>query len=978
MKISIKKRTLRIISAMLTLSATATMCVGISLWTKADESKNVQPLTQSLTEQEIDMGADTVLSYFTATEGVMLTPNVDTPDYIQESKNSLLVTTNSGGVVTYNKTVDVSEMTKEDLLVEWQPIPKTVGIADMTQMIIRLEDAENPRYYVNISMHRYIFSDNAKDVTTHFLAQPNTVQAYYGWRYGAGITTNLQWGTMVRSCWVGQKSADGKTYTNGMKLYYDNEEHALYTSLGGATSDFDTDGDGKLLIVDMDDPAHMGADKTKLWTGFPSNKIKISFTASKLEADTAQYMIYSIDGQKFDGVYLNDVTPPQLIVNQLDYTDDSLPVGKVGEFYPFFSATAQDKISGNVDVKVRVYHNGEELYHTGKGFVPTATGEYTVEYVASDGGFNETIKSHTITVENSVSAMQCELSQTAGALNLTDESLKNPSGNYPISLYYPVKLPQMSVEGGSGKPSVEVFVTYNGNEVKVTDNAFAPQNRGVYAVTYVATDYIGNTVGQTYTLEATYSDIPQLTEPILPTAVLLDKAVELPKVDSLFYAVWGQKVTAYDRITVYKADKTTVIQEFDGSQPAIYTPASTDGEKVYVEYSTAKEKGAMERKIGKEIILQKSTKLSDRFFVNQDVVMEETDLGLNFSFGQDGSTVRYINPLSVFDGLSLEFIVPAEQNNYDEIRFTFTDSIDKTRALSVNIYKNPNETATTSYIALNGDRSKQGEISASFHGNVIANFLITLNQDGSVNHSDLGLEYAPNGFEGFTSGYVYVEMSVYGIDTTNTEKESTVKLYRLKNQILGNIEDDFIKPILYVTNEPVGITTLGSWVEIPAVYASDVYDMQVIISVKVTFGNKTVYTAQNEFGKLDVAKILATDYGTYNIAYTAMDASGNSVKKNYTVRVRDNVAPTLTIDGDVPTTAKAGDKLKLPNVYASDNVDAVVTVYAIVIDPMNAYSVFALGEEYTLQMKGRYIVKFYCEDACKNQVYSQDYYFTAE
>lgn len=973
-----KKRRIQIVAAALAASAVMTLCVGVNLWTKAEEQENAQSLSQRVADLNMDMGAETVVSYFTASDGVTLTPNVDTPNYIKEKRNSLLVTTGSGSTVTYHKVIDVSDTTKEDLLVEWQPIPKTVGMADMTQMIVRLEDAENPKYYVNVSMHRYTFNDGAKDVTTHFLAQPNTAQTYYGWRYGMGMTNNLQWGTMVRSCWVGQKNHAGKSYSNGMKLYYDNDEHALYTAIpADDTSDFDTDGDGKLLIVDMDDPAHMGADKSKLWKGFPSNKIKISFLASKLETDTAQYMIYSIDGQKFDGVYLNDVTPPNLTVNQLDYTDDSLPIGKAGEFYPFFSATAQDKISGNVDVKVRVYKNGEELYHTGNGFVPTSTGEYTVEYVAADGCFNETTKSYLVTVENSISAMQCEITETVDALNLHDESLKNASGHYPINLYYPVKLPEMAVEGGSGKAKVETIITYNGNTVKITDNTFVAQNKGVYVITYVATDYIGNTAGKTYTLEATYSDIPQLTEPILPTAVLLDKALELPKVDSLFYTVWGQKVKAYDTITIYKTDKTTVIKEFDGSQPAIYTPTATDGEKVYVEYATAKEKGATAVKYGQEIALQKSKKLSDRFLLGEDVTMDETDLGLNFTFGQDGNTIRYINPLSVFDGLSLEFIVPAEQNNYEEIRFTFTDSIDKTRRLSVNIYKNPNETATTSYIALNGDRSKQGEISASFYGNVIANFLFTLNQDGSVSHSDLGLENAPSGFKGFESGYVYMEISVYGIDS-EIEKSSTVKLYRLKNQILGNIEDDFIKPILYLTNEPIGITTLGSLVEIPQAFASDVFDKQVIISVKVTFGDKTVYTAQNEFGKLDVAKILATDYGTYTITYKAIDASGNSVTKNYMVRVRDNVAPTLTIEGNILTNVRAGDKLSFPKVYASDNVDAELTIYAIVIDPMNWYSVFELGEEFVVQMKGRYIVKFYCADACENQTYSQDYYFTAE
>ena len=967
-----KKRTRRTLAVTLAISAVAALCVGVNLWTQAEQANGVKPVSQTPDSQSTDVGAEEVTSYFTASSGVALTSNVDTPSYISEKRNSLLVQSIQNATLTYNTVIDVSELTKEDLLVEWQPIPKTVGTPEMTQMIVRLEDAEDPRYFVNVSMHRYVYNDAALDLTTHFLAQPNTSENYYGWRYGKGMTNAFKLGTMVNAPWVGQK----KGYSNAMKLYYDNEERALYTAIApGDKNAYDTDGDGKLLIVDMDDPTHMGASTTKHWTGFPSNNIKISFTASALEAETAQYMIYNIDGQSFEGKLLNDKTPPKLTVDAQSYQADEIPVGAVGKYYPFFSATAVDKIHGEVPVQICVRKNGEELYHTGKGFIPNEVGEYTIEYLASDRYGNQTKKTYTVQVEDSVLAMQCELVETAGALDLSDESLKNGNGHYPINLYYPVKLPNMATEGGCGKAKIEIFVSYNGNEIKVKDNSFTPQNKGVYAVTYLATDYIGNTVGKTYTLEATYSDVPLLTEPLLPSAVLVGKMVELPKVDSLYYTVWNQKVKAYDTITVYKADKTTVIATFDGSFPAVYTPKSEDGEKVYIEYTTAKAKGATAAKYGQEIALQKSEKIADRFLLDEGMSVKEDELSLAFTATKEGASVRYINPLSVFDGLSLEFNVPQEANGYKEVRVTFTDFIDKNIQLTVNLYKNPDETATTSYIALNGDTSKQSEISASFHGNVITKFLFTLNQDGSVSHSDLGLEKPSADFKGFTSGYVYVQISLHDLEE---EKDATVTLYRLKNQILGDIEEDFIKPVLYVTNEPIGITTLGSWVEIPAAFASDVFDIQVTLSVKVTFGDKTVYTNESEFGKLEKSQMLATDYGTYTITYTAMDASGNSVRRKYVVRVRDNVAPTLTVEGELPATVKAGEALKFPNVYASDNVDAELTVYAIIIDPMNGFKAVKLDEEYVVQMKGRYIIKFYCSDACKNQTYSQDYEFMAE
>ena len=933
------------------------------------------PNTQASAD-EVDMGAKAVTSYFTATENVTLTPNVNTPDYIAEAKNSLYVESPTSGTVTYNTVIDVTEKTKQDLLLEWQPMPKMQGVPEMTQMIVRLEDAENPKYYVNISMRRYTFSGNTQDLSTHLLAQPNTVQDFYGWRYGKGMTTNLQWGTIIRAPWVGAKGG----FSNGIKIYYDNEERAIYTGVldNEPIKEYDTDGDGRLLVVDMDDPKHMGADTTKQWGGFPSNKIKVSFIANELVADTAGYMIYSIDGQKFDGKLLNDVTPPVMTVAQGNYADDALPQAEVGKYYPFLSASATDKIYGDIGVKVCVYKDGKQLYHTGAGFVPTQTGEYVLEYVAVDGNANETIKRFTVTAVENVSEICCTLSATEGALRLHDEGLKNENGYYAVDLYYPVKLPKMEVSGGSGAVEVETRVTINGAPVIMANGVFTPQEYGVYEVAYIARDYLGNQKTVYYYLETVIRDVPLLVTPVLPEAILVGSSVQFPKVNASYYTVWNQKISTYDVITVYKADGTTVIERFDGSQPAVYTPTDSEEAFIVVEYSSATAKGAETVTYRKEIRLQSAQKLVDRFVAEEGVEIAEKDIGFDLTFTAESSTVSYINALSVFDGLNIEFIVPAEANGYDEIEFTFIDSIDSSISMTVNIYKNPVDQATTSYITINDDRLAQSEMTASFYGNVAGNFLFVLAQNGEVSHSDLGLQKPSSDFVGFTSGYVYVTISVHGLETGEESKDAVLTLYRLKNQILGDIEDDFIKPILYVANEPIGIAKLGETIAIPQAFASDVYNIQVSLSVEVKFEGKVVYKAEDAFGKIDGAQILASDYGIYTIAYKAQDAAGNAVSRQYVVRVRDTVAPTLTVTGSVADKVKAGENLVLPKVTATDNVNASLTVYAVIIDPMNWYTVIDVSETYTLTMRGRYIVKFYCIDDGQNQAYSEDYYLIAE
>ncbi len=925
-----------------------------------------------------ELGSNSVESYFTVSSGVTLEPNTNTPDYLPK-RNSLLVKSDNSGTVTYNTVIDVSNLTKDDLLFEWQPIPSVKGEPELTQMIIRLEDAENPKYYVNISMRRYTYKGNTESLTTHVLAQPNTVSEYYGWRYSDKASEhkmtsgNLQLGTMIKAPWVGEKGG----YTDSMKIYFDNEERAIYTALSPKEPQtFDTDGDGKLLVVDMDNQSHMGADKTKHWGGFPSNKIKITFTTAMLETPTAGYMIYEIDGQKFDGVYLNDVTAPTLTVDQQGYADDQAPKAVVGKDYPFFNATAIDKIYGETEVRVRVFNGDNEIYHTGKAFTPQTAGEYKVVYQATDKSLNVASKEFTVTAINQVDLTAIETSfinlDDGGVLNLEDDELKNDSGRFPINLYYPVQLPQMSATGGSGNPTVEISVSNNGREIEVVDGEFTPTSGGVYDVKYIIRDYINNTSVETYTAEAVYTDVPLLKSPVLPSAISVDRAIELPKVNSEFYTIWGQALKTYDKINVYKADGTTLINSFDGSSSVAFTPKSDDGEKIVVEYYSAKDSSSQPALFRQEIAVKNSEKLIDRFIVEEGIIATEQTLSIDFAFDADGKTVKYINPLMVFGGLNFEFSVPKEKNNFTQVDFTFIDSIDSDIKLTINIYKNSDNTKKVSYISINGG-AKQ-ELKGDFYGNSYDSLAFSLLANGNVSHSDLGLINAPKDFVGFTSGYVYMEMTIDGKQTG----DATVSLQLIKNQVIGDAKRDYIVPSLYVTEEPVGIAKLGSYIEIPKVYVGDVYDVKCSVSVEVTFNDKVIYSASNDFGKLDGAKFLAYDYGTYTIVYYAQDMTGNSINKQYSVRIRDSVAPVLKINGEMATTVELGEVLKFPTVTATDNVDKNLTVYATVIDPMNVFTVVAIDEEYTVNSKGRYIVQFFCKDASQNQVFSQTYYLTVE
>lgn len=983
----------------------------------------------------------TVESLFTTTDGVTLTTNTDTPAYVAEKQNGVHVRATSASTVTYNRLIDVTELTQANTLFEVQITPTAAGVSEFNQLLVRVEDSENPKSYFEISLYRYYW-DGPVDAVTHVSVRPDSMATYNGRYYtnnyetkviqepivdeetgepvldGNGQPTynerkeyidhpsyymrgGVRQATMIQGPFGGAKNG----WSNSIKIYYNDAEKAVYTkdasvwspnmTTGVLTAGGVADKDGKIVVLDMDNLEDMDKVKTNLWSGFDSGKVRISFTANDLFGEYANYMILKIDDQAMDGELLNDVTAPKLSVDLDGYDEAELPEAKVGQKYPFFSATAIDKMYGEVDVKARVYKDGKEIYATGDGFVPETAGDYVVEYAAYDGNRNTATERFTVTAKETISSVTGTLNVPVGAIDFSDDELKNANGNFPVKLYYPVTLPNMTAAGGSGNASAEMQIVFNGKKMSYSANGtFVPQSAGVYEVKYLLSDFIGNTVTYEYRLEATYEATPRLLAPSLPDYLSVGKSVKFPAVEAELYTVWQQKIATYDVINVYKADGATKIVSFEGNNPAIYTPKAADGETVVVEYYTAKDANSTPATYRKTMKVLPASKLSDRFAMDEGISLIEKSASLNYSFSAsaEGKVVRFINPLSIYDGVRIVFDVPDAvrekavdedgndildgnnqptynyiyKNNYTEIRFKIIDANDADNYVFVSFYKNPEADALTSFVSVNGGAKVSYPV--SFYGNVNDNFIFTVKADGSVYNANGDLLDIAADFAGFSGDSVYVEYTLLGITG-----EAEISMIQLKNQILGDTDEDFINPVLTVYEEPVGLAELGDTIEIGGAIANDVYDVKTKLDVTITFNDKEIFAYSDLFGRFDGTSLVATDYGVYKITYKATDESGNATNRSYSVEIRDVIAPALTINGEMPTTWKKGTKFSFPEVIASDNVDVDLVVYTIVINPMNVYTVMEEGDVYTPTMSGRFIVRFYCQDARYNTTYSVDY-----
>ncbi|MBQ8749649.1 MAG: hypothetical protein IJZ29_04205 [Clostridia bacterium] len=119
---------------------------------------------------------------------------------------------------------------------------------------------------------------------------------------------------------------------------------------------------------------------------------------------------------------------------------------------------------------------------------------------------------------------------------------------------------------------------------------------------------------------------------------------------------------------------------------------------------------------------------------------------------------------------------------------------------------------------------------------------------------------------------------------------------------------------------------------IPAVYAKDndpnntLENLQVTRTIKASYSSSaSAITVSEPFN--EVAKIKIDSASTYTVTYTIYDkVEGNKAEVSYQVVVQDNyadeIAPEITFDTAVPTSAKAGETITFKKPTAVDYRDA--------------------------------------------------------
>lgn len=841
-------------------------------------------------------------------------------------------------VFSYNKAIDISDLRPDDVLFDFIALPAEKGTADLYELQATFTDAYDPTNQMVVKYQQRTPSSESWSWTLTFVQAKGRNQQFTGLENDVVIVG-------------GESGASGYFAFNGngrqpvgkefIRLCYDKDGHRLYHETSR----------GRTLICDFDDPRFIGLNP---WTGFSGDEIFLTLSGRRFNNSPAELLITGIYGQDLTataGEYVEGDSAPKLTVDTAGY--DALPEAAVGKAYPIFAYKAADAYGLPVRSAVKAYYgyNSSTQFDVairdGK-FTPTIPGLYVLRYTAVNAFGQSSVRNLQITCRESIpfSVALPDGRQTIGTAGLS------------VPIVAPV------ITGGSGKTTYDVTVSVDGEAAEASASGFTPKRAGTYTVRYTATDYLGQTATAEYAVTVTAENKPIFDRTVtLPKYFLTGFAYELPMVSATNYAT-GQTVQA----TVSAIGGTLTDRTFRAEEAGVaeitYTAGGNsyrkeipviDGTKEYVDEFD-----------GKTYVGVDSSKYFDA--VNMTVTQTETATTLlTKSAGTAGFT--FVNPLYA-DGFTIAFAVPGGKSGFDGIDLTLTDSEREDVSLTIGMY--PAADGAT-YIYLNGAATGNRLTTSLTSG---AEIHLRYSEATRSITDMLGLTQKAEGFAGFPSGKVYLQLHIRGNDGN---AGLTVK--EINAQGLNSLPYDSVRPQTKTIDSMPILVEKGETVTIARAIGADVLNPEVrgYVTVKkvdgayLTATDGTVLSPEARASYSLNRQVVFEEFGTYLVSYVTEDSTGMKASPyNFALRVMDDEAPVLKVNGKVPLSGKVGTPLTLPSAVASDNVDGELAVSILVIEPYTGHIYNLPTAVFTPRRKGYHTVRYYVADANGN-VTTADY-----
>ncbi len=834
--------------------------------------------------------------------------------------------------MTFSTILSAKRLTKGFNLFEYVVITDELGvrgeIADAPEfecINLTLASKNNPSNYICISNYpsrwhntASIIRASAKDMQA---AGKDRYDSFYdtsGFLSGSGVNGSLS-GCYIKTDSTGNiKYNEDGTPTladiNSISYKFDTESMIAYAYPA-------TTGYKDILVRDFDNPNHLiGLDK--LFEGFESDELVATLSVEGL-IGKVQLAILNFNGAKLYGNSADDIVD----VNNPDVFATNYFEGiqaEVGVNFPVFEFKSYDDIDGLGYIDgYKVYYNyglpseSEVLVNDGV-FVPEIEGKYTIVAEKADSSGNVGTAIYNVEAKKMLSPFKISLLEEI-------ENYKNV-GEY-------ISLPTAVISGGTAGIDYSISVWYNGKQVELDKfGGFTIEKQGLYTIKYSVYDYRNVPYDFNYFVEAKLDKTPIVEFPNIPKYVAVGNSLIVPKFKAIdWYSYAGISVDANVSATINKVGGE--LKDIDDKY--VFTQAGD-----YQLTLTAKAlKGSASVSKTYDIKAIKTEKVLD-YFVYKDVEIVE-DSNVIFKANNNGANIEFINSLPVTN-FAFKFNVPEQYSKFTNVEIVLTDRYSLEQSVTIN--------CRNGYIDLCGNSTV---INSRFGG---SDFALSLKDNVLKNGADVigNITNYDNGeaFQGFTSGFVFVELKFNGING-----DAGLQIKTIGNHSYFAINaTDISAPFVNISEEIPSIIKIGEIFRVPEITAYDVFEGEKEVKISILKNNIAISLSKDN-------SFLVNDFGTYVLRIETVDTTNHKTIININLYCHNYTGPTITVLDKVPSSGSVGSKITLPEAFAVDYFGNEVEVRVVVLKKGGEFMMINEKNQFTPNEQTEYVVRYTATDS---------------
>ncbi len=913
-----------------------------------------------LVEEYVDF---TVLNNLYTVSGEKSSVTYGTNSYLPMTMEGINLSLAAGDEFTFNKVIDVSDMTENDMLCKFYVTPATVGSPECVYMNIKLTDIYDPDNFVLVTYkmliaemswaNSYIYvsagANGQESLGLQFQGdnnQPGFI--YYNENYHQllsgkfGLQSHVSFTGNIPDSGVRQWVTTFEDNYDYLAINYANRTlHAKYANKYRAAQ--------SSTIIDLDDPVMQG---TNLWGGFTTGEVRMSIYCTDYALTTANFFITEIAGYDLEDLIYVDEEAPMMEIDFGEYTENSVPKAYVDSPYKIFDCTAIDAIEGAKETDVKVYYNyysnARVLCDVKDGcFTPQRVGEYSIVYTAKDKRGNIEEKRVDISCIDPEKIVSITVDKRINSISVGQTATLNP----------------FKVADNNGGYKVSVVAELVGAEnisyqIDTANMAFKPMYCGEYKVCYTVEDYT-NAVSVTDTVTVQKVDAPLLGNiPELPEYVI--KGCEYPIADIIAYDYSkGDRKEIATQVYVVDDGATTKGKLIENNA---FTVTATSNMQIYCEANNGVE--ATRVKIADIPVVDagygETIKIGE-FLQGNGFSYIASDESIKYTKTYDGNnqaSLTLINKVMLQDfQLTLSYVEAATA--FGVFSIYLTDFEDETNVLKLSFVAEENNT-----LAYYVNDNQAMIYRVGYAGRVPSiNLNYALNRNNLTVNESSSIDLSKANFNGFVGGFANLKMVFEGV-----EGNVGIEVKHVSNQPF-NAAGDWIRPTFYVTSTVKGFLEKGDTITIKPLEVYDLLDPAVTYSFAL-YDSKMKPVSVNGVlldGTQDVSKeyvVTLNEYGRYALMYKSTDKAGNFYE-DYAlmIYVKDMIAPTVELISDYATSATVGETVKIAKIEATD-ASEIKQSLSYVMDEFG--KVTKIKESFVAEKAGVYTVYYYVYDENNN------------